>query len=78
MAVERFPQTPSEKGIKGYMSMESYDQNRYDSMVYDLLREAELQAVSTTERCTHEEVMAKARALLNNAEEWNRTKDRLS
>ena len=50
------------------MSMESYEQNRYDSMVYDKLREAELQAASTAERRTHEEVMAKARALLNNAE----------
>jgi hypothetical protein len=53
--------------------MENYEQSRYDSLVYDKLREAELQAASTTERCTHEEVMAKARALLNNAEEWNRT-----
>ena len=29
------------------MSMESYEQNRYDSMVYDKLREAELQAAGT-------------------------------
>ena len=50
------------------MSMESYEQNRYDSMVYDKLREAELQAASTDERRTHEEVMAKARALLKAAE----------
>ena len=39
------------------MSMESYEQNRYDSMVYDKLREAEL------------DVMAKARAFLSGAEE---------
>ena len=50
------------------MSMESYEQNRYDSMVYDKLREAELQAASIDERRTHEEVMAKARALLKAAE----------
>ncbi|MBQ3702428.1 MAG: type II toxin-antitoxin system prevent-host-death family antitoxin [Oscillospiraceae bacterium] len=50
------------------MSMESYEQNRYDSMVYDKLREAELQAASTSERRSHEEVMAKARELLNGAE----------
>ena len=50
------------------MSMESYERNRYDSMVYDKLREAELQAASTAERRTHEEVMAKARALLKAAE----------
>ena len=49
------------------MSMESYEQNRYDSMVYDKLREAELEAASTSERYSHEEVMAKARALLNGA-----------
>lgn len=50
------------------MSMESYEQNRYDSKVYDKLREAELQAASTSERRSHEEVMAKARELLNGAE----------
>lgn len=50
------------------MSMDSYDQSSYDSMVYDQLRDAEMQAASTTERRTHEEVMAKARALLNSAE----------
>ena len=50
------------------MSMEQYEQNRYDSMVYDKLREAELQAVCTAERRSHEEVMAKARARLKDAE----------
>ena len=54
------------------MSMESYEQNRYDSMVYDKLREAELQAASTTERRSHEEVMAKARVLLDGAEAQKR------
>ena len=50
------------------MSMESYEQRRYESMVYDKLREAELQAASTTERLSHNEVMAKARKLLGGAE----------
>ena len=54
------------------MSMESYEQNRYDSMVYDKLREAELQAAGTTERLGHAEVMAKARAFLSGAEEQKR------
>lgn len=54
------------------MSMESYEQNRYDSMVYDKLREAELQAASTNERLSHDEVMAKARRLLSGAEETRR------
>lgn len=50
------------------MSMESYEQHRYDSMVYDKLREAELQAAGASPRKTHEEVMARARALLDGAE----------
>ena len=50
------------------MSMENYEKNRYDSMVYDKLREAELQASSTTERRSHAEVMSKARGLLDGAE----------
>lgn len=54
------------------MSMESYEQNRYDSMVYDRLREAELQAAGTAERLSHTDVMAKARAFLSAAEEQQR------
>ncbi len=54
------------------MSMESYEQNRYDSMVYDRLHEAELQASGTAERRSHEEVMSKAQALLSGAEELRR------
>ena len=51
------------------MSMEIYEQKRYDSMVYDKLREAELQAADTTERLSHVDVMAKAHAFLSGAEE---------
>lgn len=51
------------------MSMESYEQGRYDSMIYDKLREAELQAAGTAERLGHDEVMAKARKLLDDPEE---------
>ena len=50
------------------MSMESYEQNRYESMVYDKLREAELQSASTNERYSHEDVMTKAHELLTNTE----------
>ena len=50
------------------MSMESYEQNRYDSMVYDQLREAELQAASTSKRLNHDDVMDKARKLLDGEE----------
>ena len=41
----------------------------YDSMVYGKLREAELQAASTTDRLSHDEVMAKACKLLGGAKE---------
>ena len=51
------------------MSMEAYEQNRYDSMVYDKLREAELQAATTAERRSHREVMEKARALIDGPRE---------
>ena len=54
------------------MSMESYEQNRYDSMVYDKLREAELQAAGTTGRRSHAEVIAKAHELLDRAEDQKR------
>jgi len=40
------------------MSMESYEGNRYESEVYDKLREAELQEVGTTERLSHNDVMS--------------------
>ena len=50
------------------MSMESYERGRYESMVYDKLREAELQAAETAERRSHGEVMEKAKALLDAAE----------
>jgi len=44
------------------MSMEAYEKNRYNSEVYDKLREAELQARETAARRSHAEVMAEARA----------------
>ena len=68
MSGEPVFQTKNGVGSIVVMSMESYEQNRYDSMVYDKLREAELQAASTTERLRHEDVMTKARELLSSAE----------
>lgn len=38
-------------------------------MVYDKLREAELQAASTTAHLTHNDVMINARTFLSGAEE---------
>ena len=54
------------------MSMDCYEENRYESMVYDKLREAEIQAASTTERVSHDELMAKARQRIAAAEEKRR------
>ena len=54
------------------MSMDCYEENRYESMVYDKLREAERQAASTTERISHDELMAKARQRIAAAEEKHR------
>lgn len=50
------------------MSMDCYEENRYESMVYDKLREAEIQAASTTERISHDDLMAKARQRIAAAE----------
>ena len=54
------------------ISMESYEQHRYESRVYDKLREAELEAATTSERRSHEEVMAKAREKIMASEERKR------
>ena len=55
------------------MSMEAYEENRYESSVYDKLREAELQARSAKERLSHEDIMSAARERLNRiAEEKQR------
>lgn len=51
------------------MSMEAYEEGRYESQVYDRLLEAEVQAASTTQRLSHAEVMTAARARLKQAEE---------
>ena len=54
------------------MSMECYEERRYESEVYDKLREAEIQAEETTERRTHEEVMAAARRRIQSSEDKRR------
>lgn len=54
------------------MSMESYEQNRYDSMVYDRLREAEIQAESSSVRYSHEEIMSMAKDRIAAAREKKR------
>ena len=48
--------------------MDAYEEGRYESQVYDKLLEAEIQAVSTSQRVSHEEVMRSARERLKQAE----------
>ena len=50
------------------MSMDAYEEGRNESQVYDKLLEAEIQAVSTSRRVSHEEVMRSARERLKQAE----------
>lgn len=50
------------------MSMDAYEEGRYESQVYDKLLEAEIQAVITSRRVSHEEVMRSARERLKQAE----------
>lgn len=54
------------------MSMEAYEAGRYDSEVYDKLKEAELQALETRERRSHAQVMSAARSRLKEITERRR------
>lgn len=47
------------------MSMEAYETKRYEAVVYDRLREAELEARSTDLRYSHEQVTQDVQALLD-------------
>ena len=62
---EPFFLTKNGVGSLVVMSMEAYEANRYESEVYDKLREAELQSHSSKERFSHEDVMTAARERLN-------------
>ena len=50
------------------MSMEAYEEGRYESEVYNKLREAEIQAESSAKRFSHGEVMEALRLRLKEAE----------
>ena len=47
------------------MSMEAYEEGRYKSDVYDKLKEAEIQAIESSERRSHEDVMDAAQKRLD-------------
>lgn len=44
------------------MSMEAYEQQKFESEIYYKLKEAEIQTRSTDKRYTHDEVMQKLRS----------------
>lgn len=50
------------------MSMEIYEQNRYDSIVYDKFQEVEFQPAGTMEQLIHDEAVDKTRELLRGTE----------
>lgn len=54
------------------MSMECYEEHQYESYVYNKLHEAEIQTAGTSERLSHEDVMAAARQKLQTLEERRR------
>lgn len=54
------------------MSMEAYEEGRYESEVYNKLREAEIQAETTETRFSHGEVMNTLRRRLKEAEDGKR------
>jgi prevent-host-death family protein len=60
--------TRNGRGDMVVMSMEAYEQDRYESEVYLKLKESELEAESTTKRYTHEEVMASMEKIITEAE----------
>jgi prevent-host-death family protein len=60
--------TKNGRGDMVVMSMEAYEQDRYEWDVYLKLKEAELEAESTTKRYTHEEVMASMEKIITEAE----------
>lgn len=47
------------------MSMEAYEENLYESEVYDKLKEAELRALESDYRLSREELMERARTRLD-------------
>jgi prevent-host-death family protein len=60
--------TKNGRGDMVVMSMEAYEQDRFESEIYLKLKEAEIQAESTAKRYTHEEVMASMKKIIKEAE----------
>jgi prevent-host-death family protein len=50
------------------MSMEAYEQDAFRSEIYHKLKEAEVQAESTAKRYSHDEVMARLKEIIDEAQ----------
>jgi prevent-host-death family protein len=50
------------------MSMEAYEQDVFRTEIYHKLKEAEIQAESTTKRYSHNEVMARLKKIIDEAQ----------
>ena len=57
--------TKNGRGDMVVMSLEAYEQNLFESEIFNKLKEAEYQAASTKKRYTHNEVMAELRKVIN-------------
>jgi prevent-host-death family protein len=60
--------TKNGRGDMVVMSMDAYEQDRYESEVYLKLKEAEIEAGSTTQRHSLEEVMDSMEKIITEAE----------
>ncbi|MDR0443400.1 MAG: type II toxin-antitoxin system Phd/YefM family antitoxin [Treponema sp.] len=60
--------TKNGRGDMVVMSLETYEQNLFESEIYLKLKEAEYQATSVKKRFTHDEVMSELRKVVSGKE----------
>ena len=60
--------TKNGRGDMVVMSLETYEQNLFETEIYMKLKEAEYQAASVKKRYTHEQVMAELRNIISGKE----------
>jgi prevent-host-death family protein len=59
--------TKNGRGDMVVMSIEAYEDNAFQSEIYHKLKEAEIQAESTSKRYTHSEVMDRLQNIIDGA-----------
>ena len=57
--------TKNGRGDMVVMSLEAYEEDRFQAEIYHKLKEAEIQAESTAKRCRHGEVMGKLQKIID-------------